>query len=83
MFLIPLFWPSGGRMVLGLLFECTIRIRRSDSRRIAIENSILLGTQVGTFPSRLVIHVILGFFNPGPQPLGAPIIADVTDDPVL
>jgi len=70
---------------MGLPFECIIRIQRSDSRSIAIVNSVLLGTLVGTFPSRLasIIHVIIGFFNPGPQPRGTPIIADVTDDPVL
>lgn len=85
MFLSPPFRPSGGRMVLGPPFECTISIRRSDSRSIDIANIILLGTRVGKFAFRLasIIHIIIGFFNPGPQPLGAPIIADVTDDPAL
>lgn len=40
---------------------------------------------VGTFPSRLalIIQVIAGLFNPGPQPRGTPIIAAVTEDPAL
>jgi len=70
---------------MGPPFECIIRIRRSDSRSIAIANSVLLGTLVGTFTSRLpsIVQVIAGLFNPGPQPRGTPIIAAVTDDPAL
>ena len=48
-------------------------------------NSVVLGALVGIFPSRLasIIQVIIGVFNPGPQPSGTPIIADVTEDPAL